>query len=391
MKKLITVAGLLIVILTMILVACAKAPEPAPSPAPAPMPAPMPAPAAPPPVIIMPGTESSPDASGVAVPKPAPAPAPVMPEEAGGVVDVGQPWSERMIVRTGNMWLVVTDVPLALDQIANLAESSGGYVVSSQRWEEGERLVGNITIRVPSGDYDNAVRALRALAVEVTSENTYSQDVTEEYIDLTAKLHNLEATEEQLLRLLEKAEKVEEILGVQKELSNVRGEIERTKGRMQYLERTSATSLIEVHLEQATLDVSFSADNRRVKEGQRVEFERSIGGGFAPYSFEWDFGDGDTSTSEYPVHTYKTAGSYNVSLKVTDDRGNTDARFREGYITVLPGWSAVSIVRSAWNGLIVFGQVVADIVIWLGIFSPVWIIGGGILYWFWWRKRKKKA
>jgi PKD repeat protein len=160
---------------------------------------------------------------------------------------------------------------------------------------------------------------------------------------------------------------------------------------MQYLERTSATSLIEVHLEQADLDVSFSADNRRVKEGQRVEFERRIGGGFAPYSYEWDFGDGSTSTSEYPVHTYKTAGSYTVSLKVTDDRGNTDIRTRDDYIDVLPGWSAGSIVRSAWNGLIVFGQVVADILIWFGIFSPVWIIAGGILYWFWWRKRQKKA
>jgi len=302
----------------------------------------------------------------------------------------GESWAtERMIVRTGDMSLVVVDVPIALDQITELTEYFGGYVVSSKRWREGERLVGTITIRVPAEDFGNAMAALRALAVDVTHEATLSKDVTEEYVDLSAKLGNLEATEEQLLRLMEKAEKVEDMLGVQRELSKTRGEIEQTMGRMQYLERTSATSLIEVRLEQAKLDVSFTASKKKVKEGEEVEFEGRIAGGFAPYSYEWDFGDGETSTSAYPIHAYKSAGSYTVSLKVTDDEGNTDTETRSEYITVLPGWSASSIASGAWNGLVTFGHVLADIFIWLGIFSPVWIIIGGII--FWRRRRKKKA
>ncbi|HJX13518.1 MAG TPA: hypothetical protein VJ377_08330, partial [Dehalococcoidales bacterium] len=59
------------------------------------------------------------------------------------------------------------------------------------------------------------------------------------------------------------------------------------------------------------------------------------------------------------------------------------------YITVLPGWSAGNIAGGAWNGLVGFGRVIADIIIWLGIFSPVWIIIGVILYFAWWRRRKK--
>ena len=123
--------------------------------------------------------------------------------------------TDRMIVRNGNMILVVEDVTIAIDQITFMAESYDGYVVSSRVWKEGERLVGNITIRVLVENFDDAMRMLRDLAVDVTSESASSRDVTEEYVDLSAKLDNLEATEKQLLVIMEKAETVEDILDVQ--------------------------------------------------------------------------------------------------------------------------------------------------------------------------------
>ncbi len=387
MKKFLLIPLVIVLVSGLIFGGCA-APPPPPEPMPTPAPSPRPAPV-PPPVVIIPPPAPAP------MPAPAPAPAPY-PEkvpitaEGASMPELGQPWAERMIVRTAEMSLVVNDVPAALDQIAELAEGVDGYVVSSARWKEEERLAGTITIRVPAEDFGDVMEALRELAVDVTHEDTSSKDVTEEYVDLSAKLHNMEATEEQLLRLMEKAEKVEDILNVQRELSRTRGEIEQTKGRMQYLERTSATSLIRVHLNQAQLGVNFTASKKRVKEGERVEFEGRIAGGFAPYSYEWDFGDGETSTSKYPTHAYKAAGSYTVSLKVTDDEGNDDTETRDEYITVTPGWSAGSIASGARNGLVVFGHVLANIFIWLGIFSPVWIVIGGIIYWRR-RRRKKKA
>jgi PKD repeat protein len=294
-----------------------------------------------------------------------------------------------MIVRTGNISLLVEDVTDAIDNIAALADSYKGYVVSSSSWKEGERLVGFITIRVPAERYNEATMALRDMAVEVTSESSSSTDVTEEYIDLEAKLRNLEVTEEQLLKLMEKATKVEEILSVQRELSNTRGQIEQTKGRMQYLERTSATSLIEVHLEQSKLDVGFYADRRYVKSGQAIRFSPEIAGGFAPYSYEWDFGDGNTSNTVAPVHTYKLSGNYDVTLKVTDDKGNVDSETIDDYIVVLSGWNAGTTASNAWSGFITFGQVLINIIIWIGIFSPAWIIIGGIVYWLVRRRRRK--
>jgi len=321
-------------------------------------------------------------------------PAPPMAIKGAGMDEDLTSVTERMIVRTGDVVLVVEDVSLAIEQITGMTAGFDGYVVNSRVWKDGERLVGSISIRVEAEYFDDAIGRLRELAVDVTSESSTSRDVTEEYVDLSARLDNLEATEKQLLVIMVKAETVEDILNVQRELSRVRGDIEQTKARMQYLERTSATSLINIHLTQSIIDIEFTADKRRgLKEGEKIQFTvHQIAGGFAPYSYEWDFGDGDISTDETPVHSYKKAGSYDVSLTITDDRGNTDVEIRTNYIFVITGWNAGNIAGKAWNGLVTFGQGLVNLLIWLAVFSPIWIaIGVVVFLLIRWRRRRKKA
>lgn len=163
--------------------------------------------------------------------------------------DNEQPTQDRKIVKTGSITLEVEDIAETMDKVAGMADEFNGYVVSSYKQEYEQGVSGHITIRVPSEKFDEAFARLRQLAITVPYETTTAQDVTEEYVDLEAQLRNLQATEAQYLALLEKADKVEDILKVQKELSNVRGQIEQIEGRMQYLERTSETALIEVTLQ----------------------------------------------------------------------------------------------------------------------------------------------
>lgn len=319
---------------------------------------------------------------GDALSQPTMAPPPAVPEEPEITLD-------RLIIRTGYMTIVVEDVSASMEQITSLAATYDGYVVDSRSQQDGDRMVGTIIFRVDANFFNDAILALRNMAVEVTSESTTGQDVTEEYVDLQARLKNLEASEAQLLNLMEQAGTVEEILEVQREVTNTREEIEQIKGRMQYLEQSSATSLIQVSLVHSRLSVEFNANTRVVEEGDKVWFRPEITGGFEPYSYEWDFGDGDTSTEEYPNHEYNKDESFTVTLTVTDDRGNSDTYERVNYITVLPGWDAGSVAESVWHGLVTFGKVLVNIIIGLGIFSPVWIIILIILYFAWWRRRKK--
>ena len=273
MKRLII--ALALVILLLVPVACARAPsEVAPMPAPAPMPS---------------------------------------EKDEGFAPGVLPPNEERMIVRNGDMSLVVEDVIDVRDEIVQLAARYGGYVVSSHISGEEQDLRGYISIRVPDDKFESALAELRDLAVRVISESTSSQDVTEEYVDLQSRLKNAEATENQYLALLQKAEDVEDILRIYERLSQVRREIEQIKGRIQYLERTSSMSLISVSLE--------------------------------------------PQTTAKPL--------------------------------VRAGWNIVEIFKSAIRGIVIAGQVLGAITIWLLIFIPIWGTILGIIYWR--LRRKKKA
>ncbi|MCD6599853.1 MAG: DUF4349 domain-containing protein [Dehalococcoidia bacterium] len=155
---------------------------------------------------------------------------------------------ERKIVKSGRISLEVESVVTTMGEIASIADELGGYVVSSDKYETDEGPSANMNIRIPVEKFDQAFDRLRQLAIDVPHESTDSMDVTEEYVDLQARLHNLQATESQYLALLEKAESVEDTIQVWRELSNIREQIEQIEGRMKYLERTSDMSFIHISL-----------------------------------------------------------------------------------------------------------------------------------------------
>lgn len=160
--------------------------------------------------------------------------------------------AERMVIHTVDLRLIVKDTQASLEAVQNLAGELGGYIASSRTWHTDEQLSASLTLRVPAAQLNTALEKLRALALEVDSESITGEDVSQEYVDLEARLRNEEAYEKELLALLtetrERTSKAEDILAVYERLTEVRGRVEQIKGRMQYLENMSAMATITVEL-----------------------------------------------------------------------------------------------------------------------------------------------
>jgi len=155
---------------------------------------------------------------------------------------------DRLIIKTGTLTLIVKSVQEGIGTVTNIATGAGGYVLSSNARYEAEKLVATVSIKVPVTGFESCLEKMRQMAVEVRSENTGGQDVTEEYADLEAQVRNLQATEKQLLNLLDRAQTVEDTLKVYDQLTNIRGQIERINGRMSYLQKSAAMSTITATL-----------------------------------------------------------------------------------------------------------------------------------------------
>ena len=157
---------------------------------------------------------------------------------------------DRMIVRTGSLAIVVEDTEETLEAIERLASELGGYVSDLQSWRQDDQMAATVTVRILAASFDQARERIKELAIEVESENASGQDVTEEYVDLEARLNNLEVAEEELLELLASAQEThkdaESILAIYNEITNVRMQIEQIKGRMQYLESASELATLTI-------------------------------------------------------------------------------------------------------------------------------------------------
>ncbi len=163
---------------------------------------------------------------------------------------------ERLVIYNANLEIAVEQPEEVLEEIMDMAESAGGFVVSSNLYqtytEYGSLPRARVTIRVPAGELDSIMDAIKAMTPDpeedVISENISGQDVTAEYTDLQSRLRNLEAAEEALVKLMEDARDPEDVLNIFDELTYYRGEIEIVKGRIRYLEESADLSAISIEI-----------------------------------------------------------------------------------------------------------------------------------------------
>ncbi|NMB54254.1 MAG: DUF4349 domain-containing protein [Leptolinea sp.] len=164
---------------------------------------------------------------------------------------------DQLVIQNGNLTIAVADPAMSMVEIIKKTEEMKGFVVNSNiyktRNDNGLDLPeGHLTIRVPAERMTEAMDFIKAQtpdpATDVLSETRSGQNVTKEYTDQKSRLKNLEDAEAQLREIMASATKTEDVMSVFNQLTQVREQIEVTKGQIKYYEESAAMSAIEIIL-----------------------------------------------------------------------------------------------------------------------------------------------
>lgn len=161
----------------------------------------------------------------------------------------------RKIIRNADLSLEVDSPAEAQHRITSIAESQGGFVVTSEakqreHTDPSKRTLDiKLVVRIPSEKFGAALDEIKKLASNLPAENVTGQDVTEDFIDLEARIKTQKALELQFIEIMKQARKVEDALEVQRQIAEVRTEIEQLEGRKRFLENRSSLSTITVNIQ----------------------------------------------------------------------------------------------------------------------------------------------
>ena len=153
---------------------------------------------------------------------------------------------DLLIIKQGEMVLQVGGIDAALTSATQLITGLGGYASGSDRSGDGESDQASISYRIPASKWDEALAGLRKLGTKVLAERSGTQDVTDQVVDLGARIKNLQTTETALQSIMARATEIKDVLAVQAELTSVRGQIEQLTAQKTNLEQQAAMSTLTV-------------------------------------------------------------------------------------------------------------------------------------------------
>jgi hypothetical protein len=174
-------------------------------------------------------------------------------EYPADVANSSAPRADRLVIQNADLSIVVKDVKARVQAIQDMARSMGGFVVSVNVYQtyasNGAQVPqAQVVVRVPSDKLNEALEQVKKDTVDVQNENRSGQDVTDQFVDLQSRLKAKEAAEAQLLKIMENAEKTEDVLAVYQQLQQVQSDIEVLKGQIKYYEQSAALSAISVNI-----------------------------------------------------------------------------------------------------------------------------------------------
>ena len=178
---------------------------------------------------------------------------------AGGGANAQVTVEGRILIRTGTVAIEVDDFDSARRNLTRAVERHGGYVSDTternEQYGNETRATGSVVLRVPKENFSALVNDTEAEG-RVLEAKTQTEDVTDQVVDLRARLENLRAERDRLRTLYERANDTETVLQVAERLSDVQGEIERTEAKLTSLERRVAYSTLTVEIREPHPDPS---------------------------------------------------------------------------------------------------------------------------------------
>jgi hypothetical protein len=161
------------------------------------------------------------------------------------------------LIKTGNVSFEVEELRATADRINAAIKKHGGYASNESESKNAGQINRTISIRVPSGNFDGLLADISQGVDHFDSKDISVADVTEEFVDATARLHTKKQIEVRYIQLLSKAGKITEMLEVEKQLGEIRTEIEQIEGRLKYLNSQVSLSTLNINYYQ-TFTVSSS-------------------------------------------------------------------------------------------------------------------------------------
>lgn len=166
--------------------------------------------------------------------------------------DQEQLYASRKLIKNGTLEFETQDLQTTLNTIKQAAQLAGGYLSNEHSTTIHNQIWNTITVRVPSSEFDHFIATISKGVKQFDKREIESQDVTEEFIDLQARIEAKKKLEQRFHEILKTANTVKDILEVEAEAGKIREEIERAEGRLKFLKNQTAMSTIKIDFYKTT-------------------------------------------------------------------------------------------------------------------------------------------
>lgn len=164
----------------------------------------------------------------------------------------------RHLIKTGYINFETTDIKASRTLLYELISKYKAYVSSEDENNSNRMIEVNLTIKIPKDNFDLFWSEVENTERSISNKNIGIQDITEEFIDISARLAVKKETEKTYLRLLSTAKNVKDVLDIQDQIQNIRSEIESIEGRLKYLEKEVAYSTLDIRMYQFVAKSNYS-------------------------------------------------------------------------------------------------------------------------------------